>query len=459
LKERELDVVVIGAGPAGEVAADRLAKGAKRVVVVERHLIGGECSFYACMPSKALLRPQQLLREAGRVPGAAQALSGALDVDAVLARRDEVIHDLDDSGQLPWLRERDIELIRGHARLAGERRVEVDEVMLIAREAVVVAVGSGALMPSIPGLEAAEPWTSREITTTHEVPSHLLVIGGGVVGVEMAQAWRSLGSEVSILEALPALLAHEEPFAGEELREAFEELGIDVRLGARVTSVSREGEHVTVELEGAETLTGSHLLVAVGRRPLTGDLGVQTVGLTPGRVIEVDEHLRVPGQEWLYAVGDVNGRSLLTHMAKYQARVAADAILGKEASLRSDSDFDGVTAPRVVFTDPELAAVGHTLHTAREAGINARAIDLSTSGTAGASFHGCEAPGTTRFVIDVDDDLLVGATFVGPEVAEFLQAATIAIAGKVPLRRLAHAIAPFPTRSELWLKLIEAYGL
>ncbi len=206
-------------------------------------------------------------------------------------------------------------------------------------------------------------------------------------------------------------------------------------------------------------MTGSHLLVAVGRRPLTGDLGVQTVGLTPGRVIEVDEHLRVPGQEWLYAVGDVNGRSLLTHMAKYQARVAVDAILGKEASLRSDSDFDGVTAPRVVFTDPELAAVGHTLHTAREAGINARAIDLSTSGTAGASFHGREAPGTTRFVIDVDDDLLVGATFVGPEVAEFLQAATVAIAGKVPLRRLAHAIAPFPTRSELWLKLIEAYGL
>jgi len=240
LKERKLDVVVIGAGPAGEVAADRLAKGAKRVVVVERHLIGGECSFYACMPSKALLRPQQLLREAGRVPGAAQALSGALDVDAVLARRDEVIHDLDDSGQLPWLRERDIELIRGHARLAGERRVEVDDVMLLAREAVVLAVGSGALMPSIPGLEAAEPWTSREITTTHEVPSHLLVIGGGVVGVEMAQAWRSLGSEVSILEALPALLAHEEPFAGEALREAFEELGIDVRLGARVTSVSRE---------------------------------------------------------------------------------------------------------------------------------------------------------------------------------------------------------------------------
>jgi len=300
--------------------------------------------------------------------------------------------------------------------------------------------GRGVLLGGVPGVAAAT----------------VLGFGGGVVGVEMAQAWRSLGSEVTIVEALDGLLAREEPFAGQELREAIAELGIDVHVGARATEVSRQGDGVvSLALEGGARVSGSHLLVAVGRRPLTVDLGVQTVGLTPGEVIEVDDQLRVAGHEWLYAVGDVNGRSLLTHMGKYQARVAADVILGGDAVIQSD----GATAPRVVFTDPQLAATGHTLATALAAGIDAKAFDFPTSGTAGASFHGREAAGTTRFVIDLDHDLLVGATFVGPEVADFLQAATIAIAGRVPLAMIARAVAPFPTRSELWLKLIEAYGL
>lgn len=451
--QREFDVVVIGAGPAGEVLAGRLSeRGARRVALVERGLVGGECSYYACMPSKALLRPAELLGEVARVPGAAQAVTGGLDVGAVLARRDEVVHDLDDTGQLPWLEANEIELVRGHARLDGERRVRVGDELLVAREAVVIAVGSGALLPPIPGLAEAGAWSNRELATAREVPDRLLVLGGGVVGVEMAQAWASLGSAVTLIEAQDRLLSREEPFAGDELRAALQQRGVDVRTGVRATAVSREGEEITVTLEGSERFAGDRLLVAIGRRPLTDELGLQTIGL-PGGTIEVDDRLRVPDHPWLYAIGDVNGRSLLTHSGKYQARIAADQILGEDAVATSD----GPGAPRVIFTDPQIAAAGLTLDGALQAGIAAAAIDLPTSATAGASFHGRGEPGTTRFVVDTDRDILVGATFVGAEVAELLHAATIAIVGEVPLTTLAHAIASFPTRGELWLKFLEAH--
>ncbi|MGH2743834.1 MAG: dihydrolipoyl dehydrogenase family protein, partial [Thermoleophilaceae bacterium] len=325
--EREFDVVVIGAGPAGEIAAGRLAgRGGKRVAIVEGHLVGGECSFYACMPSKALLRPQEVLAEAARVPGAAEAVSGQVDADAALRRRDRIVNGLDDANQLPWLEARNIELVRGHGRLDGERRVRVCGDLLIAREAVVVAVGSGAAMPPIPGLAEAGAWSNREITTTNEIPHSLIVLGGGVVGVEMAQAWHSLGSEVTVIEALERLLPREEPFAGAELEEAFKARGIDVHTGANAARVTRVDSGITVELEDGVRIAGEQLLVAVGREPLTGDLGLETVGLEPGRYLEVDERLRVRGLDWLYAVGDVNGRSLLTHSGKYQARLAADHI-------------------------------------------------------------------------------------------------------------------------------------
>ena len=451
---REFDVVVIGAGPAGEVAAARLAeRGDKSVAIVESHLVGGECAFYACMPSKALLRPQEALDEVGRIPGAREAVTSDVDVSAVLARRDRIINGLDDDHQVPWLESAGIELVRGHGRLEGDRRVRVGDDVLVARDAVIVAVGTGAAMPPIPGLAEADPWTNREITTTSDVPQRLVVLGGGVVGVEMAQAWRSLGSEVTLIEAADRLLSREEPHAGKEVADSLDERGVDVRIGAEAVSVTRNGDEVTIELDDGTEVTGDRLLVAVGRRPLTDDLGLDSVGIDPGGYIEVDDELRAPGRDWLYVVGDVNGRSLLTHSGKYQARLAADRILGQPVQAVGDD----ATAPRVIFTDPQVAAVGHTAASAEEAGMKIDVVDLGTSETAGASFYGRNAPGTTRFVVDAEREVLVGATFVGAEVADMLQAATIAIAAEVPLRTLARAIAPFPTRSELWLKFIEAY--
>ncbi len=449
--ERAFDVVVLGAGPAGEVAAGRLGEAGLDVALVEAHLVGGECSYYACMPSKALLRPGDLLAETARVPG---IRADGLDVPAVLKRRDEVIHDLDDSSQLPWLEERGVELVRGRGRIDGERRVAVGEDVLVGSKAVVVATGSGPVLPPLPGLAESRPWGNREATTAGEPPESLVILGGGVVGVELAQAWKSLGTDVILLEGAPRVIVREEPFASDEVAAALREAGVDVRTKTRAASVARDGD-VSVTMEDGSTATGSEFLVAVGRKPNTEGIGLETIGLEPGRSVEVGSNLRSPRHDWLYAIGDVNGRALLTHMGKYQGRLAADAILGKDVRVVSD----GPLSPRVIFTSPQVAAVGHTLGSAESSGLVVTAIDVATGSTAGASFVGRNAPGTCRLVVDDTRRVIVGATFTGVEVAEWLHAATIAIVGEVPIETLQHAVPCFPTRSEVWLKLLEAYGV
>jgi dihydrolipoamide dehydrogenase len=424
------------------------------VAIVEQHLIGGECSYYACMPSKALLRPADVLAEARRVPGVPAGAD--LDAQAILDRRDEVIHDLDDSAQLPWLEERGIDLYRGAGRFDGERRVVVGDDVLDAGKAIVVATGSGAAMPPIKGLDTVGAWNNRQGTISKKVPESMIVLGGGPVGSELSQAWSTLGTRVALIEGGEHLLSREEPFAGEQVAESLRSTyGVDVRTGVEVEKVRSGGAGVVAELSDGGAAEAAEILVAVGRVPHTAGLSLESAGVEAGEhgFLETDDRLRVGGREWLYAIGDVNGRALFTHMGKYQAWVAAENLLGREV----EAVAEGIGSPRVTFTDPQVAAVGKTLDQAREAGLNARAVDVPTDGSPGASFQGKGTGGTSRIVVDDARETIVGATFSGFETADFLQAATVAIVGEIPLSRLRHAIAPYPSRSEIWLKLLEKY--
>jgi pyruvate/2-oxoglutarate dehydrogenase complex dihydrolipoamide dehydrogenase (E3) component len=457
----EFDVIVIGGGPAGENVAASARTHDLSVALVERELVGGECSYWACMPSKALLRPGEALAAARRVPGAAPAVTGEVDVDATLGSRDAFSSNWDDQGQVDWVEGTGTTLLRGHARLAGERRVDVegDEgtvTELTARRAVVLATGTSAQMPPIDGLADASPWDSRDVTAAKEIPARLLVLGGGVVGVEMAQAFRRLGAEeVTIVEMADRLLATEEPFVGEHLAEAFADEGIEVLTGVTATGVSRDGSDgpVTLVLDDGRSLTGDELLVATGRRPNTGDLGLDAVGLEPGRYVDVDDQLRATGVDgdWLYAVGDVNGRALLTHHGKYQARIVGDHLGGREVAATADHD----AVVRVVYTDPQVAAVGLTEAGARERGLDVEVLSYGLGSTAGGALLGKGTSGTAQLVVDRARRTIVGATFTGPGVGEMIHAATIAIVGRVTLDDLWHAVPAFPTMSEVWLRLLE----
>lgn len=468
----EYDVIVIGAGPVGENVADRVVRGGLTAAIVERELVGGECSYWACMPTKALLRSASALRAARQLPGAREAVTGDLDAAAVLARRDSFASHWQDDGQVSWLESAGIALHRGQGRINSARVVEVTGVdgvttRLTARHAVVVATGSSALLPDIPGLREAVPWSSREAASASSVPRRLAIIGGGVVAAEMATAFAALGSSVTVL-ARDGVLPSAEPFAGELVTESLRGAGVSVRLGAEAVAVNRDDSGtVHIKTASGEQVEADEVLVAIGRTPNTQDIGLDRIGLAPGAWLAVDDTLRVAGGgEWLYAAGDVNRRVLLTHQGKYQARAVGDVIVARAKGEKVEdgpwgrhvATADERAVPQVVFTDPEIASVGLTASAAEAAGLRIRVVDYDLGAVAGASLHADGYKGHARMVVDEDRKVIVGFTLAGPDVAELIHAATIAIVGEVPLDRLWHAVPAYPTVSEVWLRLLETYG-
>ena len=468
---REFDLIVIGAGVSGENVADLATQGGLTVALIEAELVGGECSFWACMPSKALLRAGSALRAARAVNGAAQAVTGGVDPAGAFARRTTIVHGWDDASQVAWIDSTPIELIRGKAHFTGERALTVETpdgstVELVAKHAVAVSTGSVPLLPDIPGLAEIDPWTSHDATSATEVPKSLAILGGGTVACEMATAYASFGAQVTMIVRGSVLLAGQEPFASEAVAAALTESGVTIRFGVQARTAHRTAKDAVLELDDGSTVTAEQVLVATGRAPRTMDLGLEAIGLTSGEWLEVDDTMRVTGFDWLYAVGDVNHRALLTHQGKYQARAAGDVIAARARGDRVQdgkwgrhvASADTEALPQVTFTDPEVASVGLTAAVAAATGRRIRVVDYDLWWLAGATVYADEYHGQARAIIDEERQVLVGATFVGSDVSEMLHAATIAIVGEVPLSRLWHAVPAYPTLNEVWLRFLESYG-
>ncbi len=443
------DAIVIGAGPAGEVAATRLPRLGLRTALVERELVGGECAYWACIPSKTLLRPPEARAEAGRAAGLSRPEQRWQEIAEY---RDYMTRRLDDSGAVAGYERSGVRVYKGEARIAGPGRVAVGDVELEA-ERIVIATGSDPAIPPIEGLAEAGYWTNREATQLREVPADVVVLGGGPVGIELGQMLRRYGAAVTIVQAAERLIDREDPAVGELIAEALRAEGVELRLGSRARAVRRDGERRVVELEGGEEVAAERLLVATGRRPRAAGLGLDSLGIELGGRGEVPVDERSRAAEGVWAVGDVTGVSLFTHAGKYQARIAVDDIAGREPR----ADYRSI--PRVVFSDPEIAAAGMTGERAREAGIEIAEGRAELSRVARTETYGKGLGGELALLADRARGVLVGAWAVGPLAGEWIHQAVLAIRAEIPVTVLRDTVAQFPTFSEAYLNAVEDLGL